>query len=394
MSLNQQILIATIMREYGETGVQTHFNNFKNYLLEKKNPVKIITPFCFWKWLAFPVFGLRKIIDPISGELSVWWYRYWHYIFLKQALIKTLTNIAKKDNYVVIYAQCPLAAKAALIARKSEQQKVIMVVHFNISQADEWAEKKKINQESWIYRQIQKLEHQIIPQLNGIIYVSRYSQEIMEKKIPETANMNSIILHNFIQEPTQLEREKNYQKINRDLINIGSLEPRKNQSYLLQVLAETKKLGKSYSLTLVGDGTDRNKLTALALELGIAEQVKFLGFQKNACQFLWGHSIYVHSALMESMGIVLVEAMACGLPVLAPAVGGIPEVFSDGVEGFYWPLNNPLMGAKKLIALMENTNLRKEMGAAAKSRFFSTFESNIVGGKLLNFLIDSSAFSI
>ena len=74
MNYSQTIMIATILREKGETGVQTYVNVFNNYLLNQGIKASIITPFFFYKWLVFPVFGLRMIIDKLSGELSVWWY--------------------------------------------------------------------------------------------------------------------------------------------------------------------------------------------------------------------------------------------------------------------------------------------------------------------------------
>jgi glycosyltransferase involved in cell wall biosynthesis len=382
MIATPKIIIATIMRPTGETGVQTHFNTFKDYLEDNGVGVGIITPFSYYKWLVFPVFGLRKIIDRFSGQLSVWWYRQWHYVFLKQALIKELTKAATKKTQTVIYAQCPLSAKAAIEARQSEAQKVIMVVHFNGSQADEWAGKNKIKKDDWVYRQIKQLENQIIPLVKGIVYVSGFAKKVVNQNINETTKVKSIILPNFIQKPGKIEPSNT----KGDLINIGTLEHRKNQSYLLQVLAEAKKQNKIYKLTLVGDGPDREKLIGLAQALGIYEQVNFIGHQKQIYSLLAAHCIYVHSALMESMGIVLIEAMAVGLPAIAAPVGGIPEVFSDGVEGLYWPLDNSLAAAQKLIELMEAPETRQRMGTAAKIRFEQNFETNVVAGKLLRFL--------
>ncbi len=386
MSLDQKIIIATIMREQGETGVQTYFNMLEKFMSEQGFEPCVITPFSFSQFFVIPVFAVRKIIDKLSGELSVWWYRYWHYIFLKQALIEELAEQAKTDIPVVIYAQCPLSAKAALEARATENQKVIMAVHFNISQADEWVHKGKIKIGRWVYKGIKKLENEVIPMLDAIIYVSGFMKETIEKNIPKSTQIKSIVLPNFIFHPKRLDSTD----IKGDLISIGTLESRKNQSYLLQVLAEAKKMGKCYSLTLIGEGSDRRALEALAQSLDVARQVKFLGFQKNAAQFLYTHRLYVHSALIDNLPIALIEALACKLPILAGAVGGIPEIFSDGVEGFYWSLDDPSAGAKKLIALMEDKETYNKMAEAAKARFFANFESSVVANRLLSFLYNQS----
>jgi glycosyltransferase involved in cell wall biosynthesis len=91
---------------------------------------------------------------------------------------------------------------------------------------------------------------------------------------------------------------------------------------------------------------------------------------------------------MESFGITLIEALACGIPVLAPPVGGIPEIFDDGVEGYYWSLENIAVAADKLIFLMENPAEYDRMSDAARKRFRKDFQANAVAGQLLKVLLE------
>ncbi len=380
--MTEKIIIATVMLEHGATGVQTHFRTFKQYLLDRNIEVVVINPYCSYWWLVKSVFKITRIIDKFNRELGVWLGRYWEYTLLKQALAAQIQN----DSSVVLYAQCPISVKAALDARHSSKQKVIMVTHFNVSQADECVGKRLIKKGGWVYQTIEKLENETIPLVDGIIYVSKFMKETLESRIPGVAKVKSDVLSSFITKPIQLDSID----IKRNLINIGHLEHRKNQSYILCVLSEAKKLGRLYSLTFIGDGEIRGKLEELAKSLGVEEQVKFLGFQKNAAQFLYSHSVYVHSALMENSPTVIIEALACGLPVLAAPVGGIPEIFSDGVEGLYWSLDNPTAAAEKLIALMEDTETINRMAKAAQLRFSSNFESSIVANRLLSFLYEVS----
>ena len=81
-------------------------------------------------------------------------------------------------------------------------------------------------------------------------------------------------------------------------------------------------------------GPDRQRLQQLARDLGVLDQVHFMGFQPDAKRMLPRYRAYVHSALIENFPFVLVEAAAYGLPVLAAPVGGVPEVFEDGEQGF------------------------------------------------------------
>jgi glycosyltransferase involved in cell wall biosynthesis len=127
-------------------------------------------------------------------------------------------------------------------------------------------------------------------------------------------------------------------------------------------------------------------LTKTAHELEISEQVSFLGYRSNAAACIPGHALYVHSALHENFPLVVVEAMACGLPVVAGAVGGIREAFARGIEGEFWDLQQPQEAARTLISLMENKAKRSAMGKAARQRFLSQFSSQVTAPRLCRFL--------
>lgn len=140
------------------------------------------------------------------------------------------------------------------------------------------------------------------------------------------------------------------------------------------------------SLTLVGDGPDRAHLESLVQEFGIDELVTLAGFQSNSAVLLRNHRAYVHTASIENLPISLLEAMASNLPILAGAVGGIPEIFDNGVEGFYWPLDNSDSAAEILIRLMENQEVYERLVQATERRFIKQFETNNVATQLVSFL--------
>ena len=378
--MSSPFIIATIMRTQGETGVQAYFNMFSDYLCSEDIENCIVTPFMNPKWLVLPTFGMRKVIDPFNKDLSIWWYRYWHYLLLKQALKKKLSALDSED--VIIFAQCPLSAKAALEIRAIETQKVIMTVHFNISQADEWVGKRQISCDSWLYHQIKNLESEIIPKVDKLIYSSDFMKGVIETNIPGSTLIESSVLPSFVKHPNssiQLATQG-------DLISIGTLEPRKNHRYLLFALAEAKRKDRCYSLTLVGDGSERKNLETLARSLDIYSQVTFAGFQPNAASLLPYHRAYVHSASLDNRPIAVLEALAYSLPVVAAPTGGISECFTDGVEGFYWSLSDPTMGADRLIQLLENPELYASMSKAAKEKFDTTFSHDAIAHKLIHLL--------
>ncbi len=144
-------------------------------------------------------------------------------------------------------------------------------------------------------------------------------------------------------------------------------------------------------MTFVGDGPDRRRLEALCKRLALDDQVVFKGRILNAANLMAQHRVLVHSAIMESFGIVLIEAMARGLPVVAAPVGGVSEVFRDGKEGLSWSLDDPAEGARKLTALLDNKRYYDIMSAAAITRFEKKFCSGKLARQLYDFLTKSNA---
>jgi glycosyltransferase involved in cell wall biosynthesis len=88
---------------------------------------------------------------------------------------------------------------------------------------------------------------------------------------------------------------------------------------------------------------------------------------------------------------VLIEAMSAGLPILAAPVGGVPEILNDGVEGFYWPLEDVHTGADRLIMVLENPQLHHCMATAALRRFAQDFETDRIATRLDTFLSTMAA---
>lgn len=121
---------------------------------------------------------------------------------------------------------------------------------------------------------------------------------------------------------------------------VSRLVKRKGINYLLHALkcSETPNL----KLWLVGSGPDENNLHQLAEQLGVQDQVEFLG-QQSAEQLAVLYSradFLVHTALTESFSMTLLEAMSAGLPIIASDVGGIPELVEDNVNGILFPVGD------------------------------------------------------
>ena len=377
------LIIATILREDGNTGVHTHVRQLCRYLDGRGTPSAIVTPFSWGKVLTVPVFGARLALERPVPPASVVWYRHWHEVFLRRALRRKL----RRPGDCVIYAQCPVSARAALQARQGPHQRVIMAVHFRISQADEWAGKELITPGGSVFRAIRQLERETIPQVDSVLYVSKWARDALFSWLPQATAVPSATIGNFV---APLEADPGQQPAG-DLVSVGSLEPVKNHRFLLEVLAAANRAGKPLTLDLFGEGPLRKELTQRAHSLGLEGQVRFRGFQPGVRRQLPRYRAYIHSSVSEACPLAVIEAMAAGLPVAVGDIGPMAELCEDGAEARFLPLDDPARAADIVIALLENEPARAHAAAAALARFRRDYNTEVNGPLLYDFLLGRAA---
>jgi glycosyltransferase involved in cell wall biosynthesis len=379
------IIIASLMRMEGTSGLQTHMREFESFLKEHKLPYEVATPFFAMGAPLLSVFlASRKALEWVAKPAAVWLYRSGHGLLLRLRL----RQLMARHPRCTVYAQCPLSAAIALRCAHAPEQSVNLVIHFNLSQADEWVEKGAIAPDGPIAKGIRRLEQSVLPRVHGMVYVSKFMQNALMQRVPNLKGVRSAVIPNFVKAPNNANAPL-ASSHGRDLISIGTLEPRKNQQFLLHVLAQAKSRGHVLRLTLVGDGPDRSALEALALKLGVAEQVLFIGFSSEARAHVPGHRLYVHSAHMENLPLALIEALSAGVPIVAAQVGGIGEVFREGIEGRFWPLDDAVAACDVLVDILTTDGKAARMGQAALLQFQTVFEASAVGHRLYTFLLDS-----
>ncbi len=117
-------------------------------------------------------------------------------------------------------------------------------------------------------------------------------------------------------------------------------------------------------LLMIGDGPDRSAAERTARELGVAEQVFFLGKLKNPLEALAITDLFLLPSESESFGLAALEAMACGVPVVATEAGGLPEVIRHGVSGMLAPVGDVTMMAEHAEFLLDPAHHEKFRGQA------------------------------
>lgn len=384
--MNSTLIVVSMLDGKGPTGVETHFNQVIARAHGFDIDARLVCPWPAQRLWASAARvarrGLARVDRERAGIMDAWI----QCKVIEGKLAAMVRQAQARGRSVTLYAQDPLSAQVALRIKERFDCRVVAVVHYNVSVADELVMKGEARRHGPLWRFTLRTEQLALPQVDMLIFVSQFMRRVVMERLPQLAEVRHAVIHNFIGEPGAPDPRCVHEA---DLIAIGTLEPRKNQAFLLRVLARAKERGRRYTLTLVGNGPDGAALATLARELGVDDQVRFMGFQKNAARLIARHRVLVHAARVESMGIVLVEAMAAGRPVLAPAVGGIAEVFDDRIEGFHWPLDDVDAAASLLIEVLSDDALYARLAQAALRRYRTGFDSDMLVSHWLTSLLGS-----
>ena len=179
------------------------------------------------------------------------------------------------------------------------------------------------------------------------------------------------------------------------IIRIGtvrSLRVKYGVEYLIRAFALLYDKFPQITLEIVGEGELRKSLEDLCNSLGVADRVSFHGFVNQQTEFkkyssiLTQLDIFAILSIMDSdtFGVACVEASACGIPVVAANVGGLPEVIKDGITGIIVPPKNPAKTAEALEKLITNESLRMEMGIAGRKNVVENYDWEKSVQKMVN----------
>ncbi|MFH1263190.1 MAG: glycosyltransferase [Pseudomonadota bacterium] len=155
---------------------------------------------------------------------------------------------------------------------------------------------------------------------------------------------------------------------------VGNLRPVKDQMALLSAFGSLAKEDSDLFLVIVGEGEMRSALEAEARRVGLEGRVKLPGYRSDAPRLFSAFDLFVLSSKSEGLPLALLEAMAAGRPCVATAVGGIPEVITDGENGRLVPPESPVGFARvmrQLLADPENAGRMGERGRWTVAERFS-----------------------
>ena len=150
------------------------------------------------------------------------------------------------------------------------------------------------------------------------------------------------------------------------LMHVSNFRPVKRTWDVIEIFARVCASGHPARLVLVGDGPDRSRAEGRVRELGLAASVRFLGRMTRFIDILQQADVFLLPSETESFGLAALEAMSCGVPVVASAVGGLPEVIEHGRTGLLAPVGDVEAHAAAVCALLDDPPRRAALGRAAR----------------------------
>jgi glycosyltransferase involved in cell wall biosynthesis len=155
---------------------------------------------------------------------------------------------------------------------------------------------------------------------------------------------------------------------------VGRVAAEKNQALLVRAMAPL--VGPNVHLIIAGDGPLMAQLSALVDTLGVARFVHLLGARRDVPEVLNALDVFALSSDTEGLPLVVLEAMATGLPVVSTSVGGIPTVLDEGQTGFLVPAGDDAMLRDRLAALMANPSASRACGNGARSAAITRYSAD------------------
>ena len=328
---------------------------------ETWNGIEIIRP----KYLPTRMEVLRQVT---AGIPHIWENRpFARLAILPFMAVHTFATARYAKNYDIVHANWTLSGTSALISQFWHRSPYIVTV-----QGSDIFRTTHLP----FVRQITKLV------LNRAACVIAISQALSEALIDLgiTANKIEIIPNgvdtNFVRPPAS-EREHL-------LLFVGSLIKRKGVRYLIQAMPQVLQKIPDIRLAIIGEGPQQEELVRLSSELEISDKVQFIGSQNQTQVREWMQraKLLILPSIEEGLGVVLLEALACGTPCVASNVGGISDVVSQDV-GLLVPPAKPFALADAITSMLMKQDQWEKYSQRARERALQEFSWDIVSNRIL-----------
>lgn len=333
--------IIQVMPEFGLAGAEVMAENLAYGLKAEGHEVLIISFYCMHTAITdrLEKNGIRiEYLGKKKGfDLSI--------VFKMRKIMKKFRpDIVHTHRYVLPYA---FLASARLNVKR---------VHTVHNVAEKEVPQKQLPMQKVLFKKFGVIPVAITP--------------LTQKSIEDYYGLNQsevTLVYNGI-DLTQCIAKKNTQIDSQiKILHVGRFAPQKNHEMMVEAFADVVKDYPKCELDLVGDGDLVDSVKQKVTELGIEEKVHFVGLLDKVYEKMSESDIFILPSNYEGMPITLIEAMATGLPIVATAVGGVPDMIEDGKSGLLVGVTKDKI-AKGIVSLIEDAMLRETVSQGAKQR--------------------------
>ncbi|TYO93888.1 1,4-alpha-glucan branching protein domain-containing protein [Desulfallas thermosapovorans] len=219
-----------------------------------------------------------------------------------------------------------------------------------------------------LQRHIHSLEQELANRADLIIGCSRYMGREIARLFNQPADKINIIPNGVDIDSISPDREKKSPGEEKSIVFLGRLVPEKGVQVLIKALPLILQQAGPVKLHIAGKGPYQSELAKLARDLGVAGQVHFNGFvnDHDRNKLLGRSDVAVFPSLYEPFGIVALEAMAAGIPVVVSDTGGLRDIIEHGIDGYCAPPGDPAMLAHYIAELLNNPELARHFTRRAR----------------------------
>lgn len=273
-----------------------------------------------------------------------------------------LNKIINQEKPALIHAHIwnPMAGKYAFLSRIQKKIPLIITEH----------DPFKLSFPKSLYKKIS------LNFADKIIAVSSSNTELLKELYPAQSTKISTI-HNGIETHLKPISEIDLQKIRKNvfqagpetkvIISVGTLHTRKGFKYLISAYKKVLQKNPNSKLIIVGEGPERENLEKLIKNLSLGKRIMLLGQRSDVSELLQAANLFVLPSIKEAFGLVILESWRAGLPVIASAVGGIPEIITEN-SGIMIEAGNKNELIKAINKVLSNDKLAKDLSKNGKQQ--------------------------
>lgn len=303
-----------------------------------------------------------SIKNPIKFSISLF------------SLVNDLIKFIKSNHIQMIQSHLSDANQLAVVVAKLAKIPVFPTIHSTMEFEDirsKWDPRVCLSKV--IYFFISILADRIIAVSEEVKEITRTQFHLKASKI--VVVKNGIILREFNTRSAELANEFP-DAVNRlKIIAVGRLNYSKGFDVIVRAIAEAVKSGDSrFFVMLVGGGDGKTLIEELINDLGVGSQVKLLGIRQDVVELMRSSDLMVIPSRFEGLSLAMIEAMACGLPIIASDAPGLKTYITNEKTGLLFPLDDHKAMAKCILRLAADKDLRIKLSQEAGKMYKNDFD--------------------